>query len=147
MKKIRDLHKQILTKDLIDLLYSIQQIDTNKDNFIVIECYQHQELYEYGKITDIDLMNTINWEDIRQNLEFDFEPIVTKDSEIEIRFIFHIICMDCLKKFEITNEDIYFTNFEVNDTSSYENQEQQIINQLEQKIKTKEIVLDEWIEY
>ncbi|QVJ96673.1 hypothetical protein I7634_01860 [Mycoplasma mycoides subsp. capri] len=147
MKKIRDLHKQILTKDLIDLLYSIQQIDTNKDNFIVIECYQHQELYEYGKITDIDLMNTINWEDIRQNLEFDFEPIVTKDSEIEIRFIFHIICMDCLKKFEITNEDIYFTNFEVNNTSSYENQEQQIIDQLEQKIKTKEIVLDEWIEY
>ncbi|QVK09442.1 hypothetical protein [Mycoplasma mycoides] len=147
MKKIRDLHKQILTKDLIDLLYSIQQIDTHKDNFIVIECYQHQELYEYGKITDINLMNTINWENIRQNLELDFEPIVTKDSEIEIRFIFQIICMDCLKKFEITNEDIYFTNFEVNDTSSYENQDQQIIDQLEQKIKTKEIVLDEWIEY
>ncbi|UZK63960.1 hypothetical protein MNF30_03275 [Mycoplasma mycoides subsp. capri] len=147
MTKFTDLDKKLLIKELIELLHYIQQIDLDYDNLFVMSCIDHQELWENGTTEVYDLMDSINWTNIKEHLELDFEPNITKDDEIHVIFTFKVICQDCYREIQIANKEKYFTDFEIDKNLSYEQQEKQIINQLKQKIKTKEIILDEWIEY
>ncbi|QVK01573.1 hypothetical protein I7636_02335 [Mycoplasma mycoides subsp. capri] len=150
MNKLTDWDQKLLIRNLIELLYNFQKISIDYDNFFIMNCNEHQKLGNNEVINKYELMNYINWiniKNVQEHLELDFDSDITQDDEIEVIFTFPVICKGCYRKIEITNQKKYFTGFVIDEVLSYEDQEKQIIDQLEQKIKKREIILDEWIEY